>query len=157
MASPRRGHRVAGSSYDERLAGSRVSAYALRLLAAAALAIDAYVHAHDAMFYDAPRGGAITQGNLFRIEAAAASLAALLLVGWLRRGAWVPAFLVAASAVGAAVLYRYVDVGSLGPIPNMYEPTWAVPGKLLSAYAEGAAVVFSAIGFVLPHQQRHGT
>ena len=39
------------------------------------------------------------------------------------------------------LLYRYVDVGSLGPLPDMYENTWQVPGKLLSAYAEAAAVV----------------
>jgi hypothetical protein len=32
----------------------------------------------------------------------------------------------------AAVLYRYVDVGSLGPLPDLYENTWQVPGKLLS-------------------------
>jgi hypothetical protein len=28
----------------------------------------------------------------------------------------------------------------------MYENTWSVPGKLLSVYAEGAAVVLSALG-----------
>jgi hypothetical protein len=28
----------------------------------------------------------------------------------------------------------------------MYENTWQVPGKLLSAYAEGAAVVLAALG-----------
>jgi len=30
---------------------------------------------------------------------------------------------VAASALGAVLLYRYVDVGSLSPLPNMYENT----------------------------------
>lgn len=137
----------------ERIAGSGAAAYTLRLLPAAALALDAYVHAADADFYDSPRGGAITQGNLFRIEAAVASLAALLLVVWWHRAAWAVAFLVAASAVGGVLLYRYVDVGSLGPIPAMYEPTWSVPGKLMSAYAEGAAMVLSAAGFAL--SRRH--
>jgi hypothetical protein len=28
----------------------------------------------------------------------------------------------------------------------MYENTWQVPGKLLSAYAEGAAVVLAGLG-----------
>jgi hypothetical protein len=36
-------------------------------------------------------------------------------------------------------LYTYVDVGRLGPLPDMYEPTWALPGKRLSAGAEIAA------------------
>lgn len=128
----------------------RIALYALRVASAVLLAVDAYVHASDASFYDAPRGGAITMGNLFRIEAGTAGLVALLLlVGWRSRISWLPAFLVAASAIGGVVLYRYIDVGILGPIPNMYEPTWQVPGKLLSAYAEGAAVVLSALGFLL--------
>ena len=65
-----------------------------------------------------------------------------------RPSSWLAALLVAASALGAVVLYRYVDVGSLGPLPNMYENTWQVPGKLLSAYAEGAAVVLAGLGLL---------
>jgi hypothetical protein len=41
-----------------------------------------------------------------------------------------------------------VDVGSLGPLPDMYENTWQVPGKLLSASAEGAAVVLAGLGLL---------
>ncbi len=47
------------------------------------------------------------------------------------------------------LLYRYVDVETIGPLPNMYEPTWEVPGKPLSASAEGGAAVLSALGFTL--------
>jgi hypothetical protein len=53
-----------------------------------------------------------------------------------------------AAALGAVVLYRYVDVGVLGSLPDMYENTWQVPGKLLSAYAEGAAVVLAGLGLM---------
>jgi hypothetical protein len=53
-----------------------------------------------------------------------------------------------AAALGAVLLYRYVDVGVLGPLPDMYENTWQVPGKLLSAYAEGAAVVLAGLGLM---------
>jgi hypothetical protein len=38
------------------------------------------------------------------------------------------------------LLYRYVDVGSIGPIPNMYEPVW-FGEKTHSAYAEGLVAV----------------
>jgi hypothetical protein len=41
------------------------------------------------------------------------------------------------------------DVSQLGPLPNMYENTWQVPGKLLSAWAEGAAVVLSGLGLLM--------
>jgi len=56
---------------------------------------------------------------------------------------------VGASGLAAVLLYRYVDLGALGPLPNMYENTWQVPGKLLSAYAEGAAIVLAGLGLVV--------
>lgn len=63
---------------------------------------------------------------------------------------WAVAVLVTASAVGAVLLYTYVDVGALGPLPNLYEPTWAAaPGKLASAVAEGLGTLLAIIGFVL--------
>ena len=113
---------------------------------AVALAVDAYVHATSSGFYDPARGGLITEGNLFRAEALASGALAVLLV--LRPSRWTlaAALLVAASALAAVVVYRYIDVGAIGPIPNLYEPTWQVPGKLPSAYAEGLAVLLSAIG-----------
>ena len=43
----------------------------------------------------------------------------------------------------------YVNVGPLGPVPDMYEPTWVSPGKLASAWAEGTATVLAAAGLLL--------
>lgn len=54
-----------------------------RLLAAAGLAVDAYVHAKLADRYD-PISASISQGDLFRIEAGLAALAALLVLVWHR-------------------------------------------------------------------------
>ena len=62
---------------------------------------------------------------------------ALVLVIWPRRATFAIAFVVLASAFGAVMLYRYVNVGPIGPLPNMYEPTWVAPGKLTSVWAEG--------------------
>ena len=67
---------------------------------------------------------------------------------------WLAALAVAASALGAVLLYRYVDVGALGPLPDMYENTWQVPGKLLSAYAEAAAIGLARTGPAHPPQSR---
>jgi hypothetical protein len=121
---------------------------------AVALAVDAYVHATSSGFYDPARGGLITEGNLFRAEALVSGALAVLLV--LRRSRWplAAALLVAASALAAVVVYRYIDVGAIGPIPNLYEPTWQVPGKLPSAYAEGLAVLLSAIGVAQRRRSR---
>jgi plastocyanin len=114
----------------------------VRLLVAAGLAVDAYVHADLAPVYDGVRGS-ISQGNLFRIEAGVAAAAALIVLLAGRRAGLGLAFAVAASALGALLLYRYIDVGGLGPLPNMYEPGW-FPEKVTAALAEGAAALLAA-------------
>jgi hypothetical protein len=119
----------------------------LRILTAAGLAVDAYIHADLAPDYD-PVRHTISQGDLFRIEAAVASAAALLILLTARRFAWAVAFLVAASALGAILLYRYVKVGTLGPLPNMYEPIWFTK-KVIAVVAEAVAVATALLGFVV--------
>jgi hypothetical protein len=119
----------------------------VRLIASAGLAVDAYVHADLSGRYD-PIGSSISQGDLFRVEAGIASLAALLVLVLGRRETYALAFVVAASALGAILLYRYVNVGTLGPLPNMYEPIWFTE-KSVSAVAEGVAVIASLVGFGL--------
>lgn len=122
----------------------------LAVAAAATLGVDAYVHFHDAGFYDSVRSSLISQGTLFRVEAALAVAVGLaLLMRPRRRIPWAAALTVAASAFGAVMLYRYVNVGALGPLPNMYEPTWVSPGKLTSAWAEGTGTVVAAIGLLV--------
>lgn len=117
----------------------RVGENVLRLCTAAGLGIDAYVHADLA-------GVEIhTEGVLFGIEAGGSSLAALLLVITGIRRAYVFAFLIAVSAFAAIMVYRYIDIGAIGPIPNMYEPVW-FSEKTLAAVAEGSAMVTAAAG-----------
>jgi len=127
---------------------SPVVSWVLRIATAAALGIDAAVHISDASGYDAVKA-TISQGQLLRMEAAVAIAARLLVLVRARPSSWVIAFLVAATALATVLLYRYVEVGRLGPIPDMYENTWNVPGKLLSAYAEAAAAALSVVGFVV--------
>jgi hypothetical protein len=119
-----------------------VFALVLRLVAVAGLAIDVWVHASLESQY-AGLGGTLTQGRLFGVEAAVAGVVGLWLLLTGSKWAWIAAFLIAASALGAVLLYRYVDVGTLGPLPNMYEPTWYFR-KTLSAYAEATVVVAAA-------------
>ncbi|MDH6120471.1 hypothetical protein ABH930_004634 [Kitasatospora sp. GAS204A] len=127
--------------------------WTLQVLTAAALAVDAYVHADLASQYDSV-SKQVSQGTLFRAEAAAASLAALLvLVAGRRLVVWAFAFVVAAAGVGAVLLYRYVDVGTLGPLPNMYEPIWFTE-KAASAIAEGVATASALAGFLTVYRIR---
>jgi hypothetical protein len=128
--------------------GRRVVRLPLQVVTAAALTVNAYVHAALAAPYDAV-GQQISQGTLFRLEAAMASLAALLvLLLGRRRPVWAFAFLVSVSALGAVLLYGYVNVGTLGPLPNMYEPVWG-PKRIASAIAEAVGAVTSLVGFLI--------
>ena len=121
--------------------------WALRLLTAAALAIDAYVHADLAPTYDAV-GTHISQGALFRIEAGLSALAALLILVRAIRTVWALCALVLASGLAALLLYRDVDVGTLGPLPNMYEPAW-FPEKTAAAIAEAAGLLTALAGLLI--------
>jgi len=127
---------------------------ALGILVAAAFVIDGVVHGTSASAYDPAHGGFITEGNLFRAEALAAAVVAILLVLTPNRLTWTLALAVSATALSAVILYRYVNVGAIGPLPDLYEPTWQVPGKLLSAYAEASAVLVSGVVLVVNRGRR---
>jgi hypothetical protein len=120
---------------------------------AALFAVDAYVHFHDAgLFGDS--GAALSQPTVFRIQASVAVVVAIALLvrpHWL---VWAVALLVAASATTAVFLYTNVNVGPLGPLPDMYDPTWVLPGKRASAVAESVATVLSAAGLTLALRAR---
>ncbi|PBC85727.1 MULTISPECIES: hypothetical protein [unclassified Streptomyces] len=112
---------------------------AARLLAAAGLALDTYVHARLAGRYDGVTA-TISQGLLFRIEAALAALAAVLVLVWRRPAADTFAWLVATGGLALLLLYTYVDIGAPGPLPDMYEPGWSADKKL-AALAQAVAVL----------------
>jgi hypothetical protein len=113
------------------------------------LAVDAYVHLHLASTFD-PIRGTISQGQLFRVEGIAAILAAAFLLIRPGRPSAAVAALVAGGGLAAVLLYAVVDLGPLGPLPNMYDPSWSAL-KTWSAVAEAAAalaaVVLLAVGF----------
>jgi len=126
----------------------------LAVATAALLAVDAYVHFHDAGRYDIVTSSTISEGTLFRVQAAVAVVVAVALLIRPRPVVWAIAVLVAASAAGAVLLYTYVDVGALGPLPDLYEATWARPGKSASAVAETAATVLALAGLAVALRTR---
>jgi hypothetical protein len=133
--------------------------WTLRLATAAALAIDSYVHADLIDLYAHNGSDGLSQGDLFRIEAAVSALAALLVLGlpWARRLVWALAFVVAASALAGVMIYANYDLGAIGPIPDMYEPSW-YGEKTLSAVAEAVAAGTALVGFlVVSHATRRAT
>jgi hypothetical protein len=135
------------TAISSRSAGAhpRLVLHGIGLMVAAGLAVDAVVHLRLAPDYQLAAPGGIGQGNLFRIAAVAAVLAALWVLVRPSRLSFAAAFLVAGGALAAVLLYRYVDVPALGPIPSMYEPLW-FPEKTLSAVAEAVATVAALVG-----------
>ena len=130
----------------------------LRLVTATGLAVDAAVHWHLAAQFDPVVGtGAlhVSQGQLFRLEALLAVVAAVLVLVVRRWWAVLLAFLVAFAGVAAVLLFRYVDLGAFGPVPDMYDPTW-YPEKNLSVVAEAVASVAAAVLLLTLRRERRG-
>ncbi|MEP7018097.1 MAG: hypothetical protein ABI899_08780 [Actinomycetota bacterium] len=139
-------------------ASSGASHRLLVLVVAAGLAVDAYVHWRLAPGFDGIQGTAsphFSQGGLFRLEAALAVVAMLLVLLTRSRFGALVAFLVAAGGLGAVLLYAYLDVGTIGPLPDMYDPIW-YPEKTISAIAEAVAAVGSLALFTLPYLASEG-
>ena len=136
---------------------SRVGGWTLRIITAAALAVDAWVHWDlvDRYAANVGTGSSLSQGDLFRLEAVVSALVTLAVLASGRWFVWAMAWLVAASAVGEVLLYRYHDPGQLGPLPDMYEPLW-FREKTIAAVAEGVAVVTASLGLVEAWWRSHG-
>ena len=120
---------------------------AARLIAVAGLSIDAYVHLDLASTY-AEAQAPVNEGTLFRAEAVLALLTGLALITSARRLPFALSLAVSASALTVMLVSRYVDLGPLGPFPDLYDPV-RFPEKLWAAGGEAAAVVASAAGILL--------
>jgi hypothetical protein len=123
---------------------------ALIAIVVVGLAVDAYVHFDLASAFKNVKTSTLSEADLFRAEAVVAILAALALLVRPNRYTAGFAFLVAAGATVAVLVYRYVNVGKIGPIPNMYDPFWG-PGneKKLSVVAEVAAALAALALFAM--------
>jgi len=132
--------------------------WVLAVLVVVGLAIDAFVHFDLADAFAGVKTSTLSQADLFRVEAVAAIVAAVALLVRPRRYTVAFATLVALAGVVAVVLYRYVDVGKIGPIPDMYDPYWQPAEKMLSVIGEVVATVAGAVLLLQLHQQtRRGT
>jgi len=135
-----------------RRADSEATHRMLTLVTAAGLGVDAYVHWQLAPGFGTLTGTAsphISEGQLFRLEAALAVIAMLVVLLTRHRLGALVAFLIAAGGLGAVLLYGYIDVGGFGPLPDMYDPIW-YPEKTISAVAEAVAAVGALCLLLMP-------
>lgn len=119
----------------------------LRVGAAAALAVVAGVHIHLADGYSL-LGDRVTQGDLFRVQAAVAAVVALALLVRVSRSIWLAAAAVGLASLLAVVVTVYVPVPALGPLPRVFEPIW-YGEKVAAAVAAGTALAAAAAGLRL--------
>ncbi|WP_311380116.1 hypothetical protein [Arthrobacter sp. ISL-72] len=120
----------------------------VRICAAASLVLSAVIHVQLAPGYQQAAPGGIGQGTLFLIQAGAAILAAVFILLKNTRTAFAAAASVALSSLAAVILYRYVQVPAMGPLPSMYEPVWYT-AKVITAVAEAIAGGLAVTGYGL--------
>jgi hypothetical protein len=132
------------------------SLWVLRAGVAAGLVVSAVIHVQLAPGYQQAAPGGVGQGTLFLIQAGTATLAAVFVLLRGTRMAFAAAAVVALSSLAAVILYRYVQVPALGPLPSMYEPVWYT-AKVITALAEAAAGTLAVAGYVLLHKSRAGS
>ena len=113
---------------------------ALLLITAVALVVNAVIHFQLAGPFDAITGTLVSQGTLFRIQAAVNIAAALLLITRTRWAAALAA-LVAAGGLTLVVMTSLVplDLSPLG-LPFLFEPVWYAD-KVIATVAQAVAVV----------------
>jgi hypothetical protein len=127
--------------------------WGLVIITAFGLAIDAYEHLKVAHNYTFNKTSTLSEADLFRTEAVLAIVAAVLVLVWFSRWAAAVALAVAGGGLALLLLYRYVDVGKIGPIPDMYEPLWGVQGKKWSVAGEAIAIVGSLALLIVPRRR----
>ncbi len=125
----------------------------VRLVAAAALTVVAGVHLDLAAGY-ALVGDQVTQGDLFRVQAAVAGVVALALLVRPARVVWLMAAAVGLASLLAVVVTVYVAVPAVGPLPRIFEPVWYAE-KAVAAVAAGAALLAALTGLLLAVRQAH--
>ena len=126
------------SSFSSRAVSLVSVSNLLRFIAVGGLVVDARVHLKLAVAYDSIKTSTISQGDLFRIEGWLAIAAAALILLIRRPLTDFFAAAVAGGGLVALLIYRYVDLGAIGPLPSMYEPAW-YPDKVHTCIAQAIA------------------
>jgi hypothetical protein len=125
-----------------------VVSWTIRVLTAVGLGVDAIVHLVLAPTQPPAAPGQWSQVGLFYGEAVVAVVVGVLVLVTGARGVYLVAVVVAASALAAVLVSRYLDTGPLGPIPDLYEPFWYT-SKVVATVAEAVAVLTAAAGVLL--------
>lgn len=127
-----------------------------RVLATAALGVDAFFHARLAPGYQLAAPEGVGEGNLFLAEAAVAAVVGLYVLIRGSRPAWILALFTASGGLAVLLLYRYFDIPAFGPFPAMYEPVWFLD-KTLTALSQIVVILLAATALTLNRSARAAT
>jgi ABC-type Fe3+-siderophore transport system permease subunit len=131
-----------------RPAGDPTTLFAIRLLAAGALVVAAYLHVSLALqqgLMDKP----ISLAQLFMVQAAMMTAVAALLLFRPGNRIWQVAVLLALGSAAALLASVYFPLPAVGPFPAIDEPVW-YSEKVLSLVAELAVPVLWLIRRIAP-------
>ena len=115
----------------------------LRVLAAVALGVSAYLHV-DLAQGPLVSAGQITLAGLFIAQAVVATIVALAVLVRPGRLTWAAVAVVGLASFAALVLSVYVQIPAVGPFPTLYEPIWY--GEKVAA--AGAAALAALVALV---------
>jgi NADH:quinone reductase (non-electrogenic) len=122
------------------MSGRRLIAPLTVGVTAAALLTSSYIHLHLASTYRHNTASfALGEELIFRLQGAVTAVTAVVLLTWRRRTPELLVFsgIVLLGSALAVVTYRYIDVGRVVILPNLYEPIW-YREKAISAIVEAA-------------------
>ncbi|WP_129336234.1 hypothetical protein [Cellulomonas endophytica] len=120
----------------------------LRLLAALALGVSAWVHLRIGL--ERPpltTGSGVTLSGLFVAQGVVAALVALAVLVRGGRTTWLLLGAVALASFVALVLSVLVRIPAVGPFPVLYEPVWYAD-KVVAAVSAGAGALLALVALV---------
>jgi hypothetical protein len=132
---------TAAAELPARSGGHPATLLALRLLAALALVVSAYLHMLLAL-ETGLEGALFTMPQLFVGQAAAAALAGGLLMVRDHELFWLPALAVAVASTVPLLASVYFPLPAIGPLPPINEPVWYAEKVLSLAVAASVPILW---------------
>ena len=132
---------------SEHVTGDPRALLAVRLLAAAALLVTAFIHARLA-FQIGMDGSPLGRGQLFLAQAVVSAIIAMAILSHNSR-AWLFAVVLSGTGLLGVLASVYFPIPSVGPFPAIDEPTWLLT-KGVVALAELTVIALWVIRQIAP-------
>lgn len=131
--------------------GDPLALLAARVLAAAALAVSAYIHGKLAIEFGTG-GPLLAQEHLFAVQAVLSVVVAVAMLTRDNRRVWHLAVVLSVGGLGAILASVYFPIPAFGPLPAIDEPVWFL-SKVVCAFSEAAVIMLWLVRQIAPPQR----